>query len=177
MNFQPIVFGSPSCAHKMKHRLVWSPAKKSHLRHRQPSSTPSHQHRKVSARYPLISEMPLFRKFPEIRKFQIEGKNFRKNETVSLDENDWSKGGKVWKKGKCISQSECHVRFWRWRHSSLLLFSYNSWPTPGVEYLWLTAAILDTSDVGVHVISFLQFALSKLALPVVPYNGLRNESA
>ena len=33
------------------------------------------------------SEMPLFRKFPEIRKFEIERKNFRKNETVSLDKN------------------------------------------------------------------------------------------
>ena len=29
--------------------------------------------------------MPLFRKFPEIGKFQIERKNFRINETVSLD--------------------------------------------------------------------------------------------
>ena len=33
-------------------------------------------------------EMPLFRKFPEIRKFAIERKNFRKNETVSLDKNN-----------------------------------------------------------------------------------------
>ena len=50
-----------------------------------------------------LSEMPLFRKFPEIRKFQIERKNFRKNESVSLDENNWSKRGeKVFKKGKCI---------------------------------------------------------------------------
>ena len=30
-----------------------------------------------------IAEMPLFRKFPEIRKYQIERKNFRKNEMVS----------------------------------------------------------------------------------------------
>ena len=29
--------------------------------------------------------MPLFRKFPEIRKFQIKRRNFRKNKTVSLD--------------------------------------------------------------------------------------------
>ena len=45
--------------------------------------------------------MPLFRKFPEIRKFQIEIKNLkRKNETVSLDKNNRSKRGKtVWKKG------------------------------------------------------------------------------
>ena len=44
--------------------------------------------------------MPLLRKFPEIRKFQIERKNF-KNETVSLDKNNGSKkrgGGKVGKK-------------------------------------------------------------------------------
>ena len=46
------------------------------------------------------SEMPLFRKFPEIRKFQIERKNFRKNETVSLDNIIDQKGGKrFWKKG------------------------------------------------------------------------------
>ena len=44
------------------------------------------------------SEIPLFWKFREIRKFQIERKNFRKNETVSLDKM----GEKVWKKGKCI---------------------------------------------------------------------------
>ena len=37
----------------------------------------------------VLSEMPLFRKFPEIRKFQIERKNFRKNETESLDKNKW----------------------------------------------------------------------------------------
>ena len=44
--------------------------------------------------------MPLFRKFPEIRKFQIERKNFRKNETVSLDKIIDQKGGKrFWKKG------------------------------------------------------------------------------
>ena len=35
-----------------------------------------------------VTEMPLFRKFPEIRKFEIERKNFRKNETVSLDKNN-----------------------------------------------------------------------------------------
>ena len=40
----------------------------------------------------LITEMPLFRKFPEIRKFQIKRKNFRKMK-VSLDKNDWSKRG------------------------------------------------------------------------------------
>ena len=38
--------------------------------------------------------MPLFRKFPEIRKFQIERKNFRKNETVSLNRIIDQKGGK-----------------------------------------------------------------------------------
>ena len=47
-----------------------------------------------------VYEMPLFRKFPEIRKFQIERKNFRKNETVSLDKIIDQKGGKrFWKKG------------------------------------------------------------------------------
>ena len=35
-----------------------------------------------------LTEMPLFRKFPEIRKFQLERKNFRKNETVLLDINN-----------------------------------------------------------------------------------------
>ena len=51
----------------------------------------------------MISEMPLFRKFPEIRKFEIERKNFRKNETVSLEKKLLiKKGEKVWKKGKCI---------------------------------------------------------------------------
>ena len=46
------------------------------------------------------SEMPLFRKFPEITKFQIERMNFRKNETVSLDKIIDQKGGKrFWKKG------------------------------------------------------------------------------
>ena len=37
--------------------------------------------------------MPLFRKLPEIRKFQIERKNFRTNETVSLDKNKLIKKG------------------------------------------------------------------------------------
>ena len=47
--------------------------------------------------------MPLFRKFPEIRKFEIERKNFRKNETVSLEKKRLiKKGEKVWKIGKCI---------------------------------------------------------------------------
>ena len=51
----------------------------------------------------LSAEMPLFRKFPEIRKFQIERKNFRKNETVSLDKIiDQKRGEKVLEKGKCI---------------------------------------------------------------------------
>ena len=36
----------------------------------------------------INAEMPLFRKFPEIRKFEIERKNFRENETVSLDKNN-----------------------------------------------------------------------------------------
>ena len=45
-------------------------------------------------------------KFPEIRKFQIERKNFRKNETVSLDKNNWSKRGKrVWNKGNMYQNS------------------------------------------------------------------------
>ena len=35
-------------------------------------------------------------------KFQIERKNFRKNETVSLDKNNDQKGGKGLEKGKCI---------------------------------------------------------------------------
>ena len=32
-----------------------------------------------------ISELPHFRKIPEIKKFQIEIKNFRENETLSVD--------------------------------------------------------------------------------------------
>ena len=41
-----------------------------------------------------LAEMPLFRKYPEIRKFleirkvQIKKKNFRKNETLSLDRDN-----------------------------------------------------------------------------------------
>ena len=38
--------------------------------------------------------MPHFRKFPEISNFQIQRKNSRKNETVSLDKNNSSKRGK-----------------------------------------------------------------------------------
>ena len=34
------------------------------------------------------SLLPLFRKFSEIRKFQIERKNFRKNLAVCLDKNN-----------------------------------------------------------------------------------------
>ena len=34
-----------------------------------------------------ISDMPFFRKFPEIRKLQIGGQNFIKYERVSLDKN------------------------------------------------------------------------------------------
>ena len=54
--------------------------------------------------YINISEMPLFRKFPEIRKFQIERKNFRKNEIMSLDKiiDQKGGGGEVWNKGKCV---------------------------------------------------------------------------
>ena len=49
--------------------------------------------------------MPLFRKFPEIRKFQIEIKNFRKNETVSLDKNNWSKRGERFGEMENVSNS------------------------------------------------------------------------
>ena len=52
------------------------------------------------------SEMPLFRKFPEIRKFEIERKNFRKNETVSLDKKIIDqKGGKGLEKRKMYQNS------------------------------------------------------------------------
>ena len=54
-----------------------------------------------------ITEMPLFRKFPEIRKFQIERKNFRKNETASvkikiIDQKGGKRFGKI---GNCIKNS------------------------------------------------------------------------
>ena len=52
-----------------------------------------------------ITEMPLFRKFPEIRKFQIEIKNFRKNETVSLDKNNWSQRGERFGEKEYVSNS------------------------------------------------------------------------
>ena len=45
-------------------------------------------------------EMPLFRKFPEIRKFEIERKNFRKNEIKIIDR----KGGKVLKNKENVSK-------------------------------------------------------------------------
>ena len=40
----------------------------------------------------IDSEMPLF------RQFQIERRNFRKNETVSLDKNNWIEKGLVKRK-------------------------------------------------------------------------------
>ena len=43
--------------------------------------------------------MPLF------RKFQIEIKNFRKNETVSLDKNNWSKRGERFGEKENVSNS------------------------------------------------------------------------
>ena len=50
------------------------------------------------------SEMPLFRKFPGIRKFQIERKNFRKNEIMSLDKIIDQKGGKDVEQRKNVSK-------------------------------------------------------------------------
>ena len=47
-----------------------------------------------------------YRKFPEIRKFQIESKNFRKNETVSQDTQIIDqKGGKVLEKREMYQNS------------------------------------------------------------------------
>ena len=52
------------------------------------------------------TEMPLFRKFPEIRTFEIERKNFRKNETVSLEKKMIDqKGGKGLEKRKMYQNS------------------------------------------------------------------------
>ena len=51
------------------------------------------------------AEMPLCRKFPEIRKFEIERKNFRKNETVSVDKIIDQKGGKGLEKRKMFQNS------------------------------------------------------------------------
>ena len=54
----------------------------------------------------VYPEMPLFRKLPEIRKFEIERKNFRKNETVSLEKKLIDqKGGKGLEKRKMYQNS------------------------------------------------------------------------
>ena len=50
--------------------------------------------------------MPLFKTFSEIRKFQIEKKNFRKSETVSLDKKIIDqRGGKGLEKRKMYQNS------------------------------------------------------------------------
>ena len=73
---------------------------------------------KLRFQYP---EMPLFRKFPEIRKFEIERKNFRKNETVSLDKNNWSKRGKRFGKKENVSKLPYQTPKWQLFHT--LVFS------------------------------------------------------
>ena len=54
-----------------------------------------HPHRPVKT---MSAEMPLFRKFPEIRKFQIERNSVRKNETVYqiriIDQKEGKRFGK-----------------------------------------------------------------------------------
>ena len=70
-------------------------------------------------KYEIIqSEMPLFRKFPEIRKFEIERKNFRKNETVSLDKNNWGK-----RFGKMENVSKFPYQTPKWQLFHTLVFS------------------------------------------------------
>ena len=47
--------------------------------------------------------MPLFKEISWNQEVSNRKKKIQENETVSLDKNKWSKrGGKVWKKGKCI---------------------------------------------------------------------------
>ena len=49
------------------------------------------------------SEVPLFRKFPEIRKFQIERKDLRKYKAVSLIKSNGSKRGERFRKKETVS--------------------------------------------------------------------------
>ena len=64
-------------------------------------------YKSASTRGMPSTEMPLFRKFPEIRKFQIERKNFRKNEIMSLDKIIDQKGGKRFGTKENVSKFLC----------------------------------------------------------------------